>query len=168
MLFGTLAAALHGAAFPALMLIFGDLTSAFINQASTQAFTRFTGGIVNCSASGFQNFTLPPNFTMIPLCPLLITPNTTYTELLQGCISNQTQCLTDDDFIQIINTQVYIFLGIAAGVFILATVQIALYQLAAERQVHKIRLLFYRAIVRQNIGWFDANPSGELSSRLFE
>jgi len=168
MLFGTLAAALHGAAFPALMLIFGDLTSAFINQASTQAFIDFTGGIVNCSASGFQNFTLPPNFTMIPLCPLLITPNTTYTELLQGCISNQTQCLTDDDFIQIINTQVYIFLGIAAGVFILATMQIALYQLAAERQVHKIRQLFYRAIVRQNIGWFDANPSGELSSRLSE
>ena len=43
-----------------------------------------------------------------------------------------------------------------------------LYQLAAERQVYKIRLLFYQAILRQNIGWFDSNPSGELSSRLTE
>ena len=76
--------------------------------------------------------------------------------------------MTNDDFLQIINTQVYIFLGIAAGVFIAATLQITLYQLAAERQVYKIRLLFYQAILRQNIGWFDSNPSVDVASRLTE
>jgi len=76
--------------------------------------------------------------------------------------------LTDDDFLQRINTQVYIFLGIAAGVFIVAGLQIMSYQLAAERQVYKIRLQLYQAILRQNIGWFDTNPSGELFSRLTE
>ena len=159
MFFGSIAAILHGACLPGLMLIFGDLTTAFINQASTQVFANLTDGIVNCSASNF-----PP----IPNCSLNITPATTYAEILQGCISGQTECLTDDDFLERINTQVYILLGIAAGVFIAATFQIMLYQLAAERQVYKIRLLFYRAILRQNIGWFDSNPSGELSSRLTE
>ena len=159
MFFGSIAAILHGACLPGLMLIFGDLTTAFINQASTRVFANLTDGIVNCSASNF-----PP----IPNCSLNVTPATTYAEILQGCISGQTECLTNDDFLERINTQVYIFLGIAAGVFIAATFQIMLYQLAAERQVYKIRLLFYRAILRQNIGWFDINPSVDISSRLIE
>ena len=159
MFFGSIAAILHGAALPALLLIFGIVLTAFTNQLITQVFIGLTGGTVNCSASNF-----PP----LPNCAFNITPATTYTEILQGCISSQAECLTNDDFLQIINTQVYIFLGIAAGVFIAATLQITLYQLAAERQVYKIRLLFYQAILRQNIGWFDSNPSGELSSRLTE
>ena len=42
------------------------------------------------------------------------------------------------------------------------------YQTACERQLYKIRLNYYRAILRQDIGWFDGNPSGELASRLSE
>ena len=159
MVIGSCAALLRGAALPLLLLTLGNLTTAFINQASTQVFVNLTNGTVNCLASNF-----PP----IPNCTLNITPATTYTEILQGCISRRTECLTDDDFLQIINTQVYIFLGIAAGVFIVAALQIMSYQLAAERQVYKIRLLFYQAILRQNIGWFDTNSSGELFSRLTE
>ena len=159
MLIGSCAALLRGAALPLLLLTLGNLTTAFINQASTQVFANLTNGTVNCSAS---------NFPLIPNCSLNITPATTYAEILQGCISGQTECLTDDDFLERINTQVYILLGIAAGVFIAATFQIMLYQLAAERQVYKIRLLFYRAILRQNIGWFDINPSVDISCRLIE
>ena len=159
MFIGSCAALLRGAALPLLLLTLGNLTTAFINQASTQVFTNLMNGTVNCSASNF-----PP----IPECTLNITPATTYAEILQGCISSQTECLTDDDFLEHVNTQVYLFLGIAAGVFIVAALQIMSYQLAAERQVYKIRLLFYQAILRQNIGWFDTNPSGELFSRLTE
>uniref|UniRef100_A0A1X7TB27 ABC transmembrane type-1 domain-containing protein n=1 Tax=Amphimedon queenslandica TaxID=400682 RepID=A0A1X7TB27_AMPQE len=39
-------------------------------------------------------------------------------------------------------------------------------QLACERQVYKIRLAYYRAVLHQDIGWFDLNASGELTSRL--
>ena len=64
--------------------------------------------------------------------------------------------------------QILTFVGIGLGVLLLGYIQITLYQIADERQVHKIRLLFYRAVLRQNIGWFDSNPSGELASRLSE
>ena len=46
--------------------------------------------------------------------------------------------------------------------------QVTMFQLAAERQIKKIRTLFFRAILKQEISWFDLNPSDELNSRLNE
>ncbi len=76
------------------------------------------------------------------------------------------ECLIGDDFIRDINTTVFIFVAIAATVMIAGIVQVATFQWSSERQVHKIRLRYYRAIMRQDIAWFDANPTGELVSRL--
>ena len=163
MLLGSIAAILHGAALPALLLIFGIVLTAFTNHFISQLFISLTDGTVNCSASNFG-----VTVVSTPDCTLNITSVTTYEEIIQSCYSTQRECLTNDNFLQIINTQVYIFIGIAAGVFIAATLQIMLYQFAAERQVYKIRLLFYRAILRQNIGWFDTNPSVDIASRLTE
>ena len=46
--------------------------------------------------------------------------------------------------------------------------QVTMFQLSAERQVAKIRTLFFRAILKQEISWFDLNPTGEINSRLNE
>ena len=46
--------------------------------------------------------------------------------------------------------------------------QVTMFQLSAERQIKKIRTLFFRAILKQEISWFDLNPTGELNSRLNE
>lgn len=40
--------------------------------------------------------------------------------------------------------------------------------LSCERQVNKLRREFLKAILRQEIAWFDENQSGELTSRLSE
>ena len=88
--------------------------------------------------------------------------------------STESRCLTDDTFINGeggadgILWIVYLFLIITFGVFIAAYIQISFMQAACERQVQKIRLLYYRSVLRQDIGWFDLNPSGEVSSRLNE
>ena len=98
-----------------------------------------------------------------------------------GCVqtafqqhNSESRCLSDYTFIHgdggidgILWT-IYLFLIITVGVFILAYIQISFIQLACERQIHKIRLLYYSSVLRQEIGWFDLNPSGELSSRLNE
>ena len=83
-------------------------------------------------------------------------------------------CLTDETFINgsggvdgILWT-IYLFLIVTVGVFIVAYFQISFMQAACERQVQKMRLLYYRSVLRQEIGWFDLNPSGEVSSRLNE
>ncbi|ESO94117.1 hypothetical protein LOTGIDRAFT_145119, partial [Lottia gigantea] len=59
-----------------------------------------------------------------------------------------------------------IFKGIGCGVLLLGYLQVCFWFTAAERQAHRIRLAFFRNVMRQEIGWFDTNDSGELNSRL--
>ena len=88
--------------------------------------------------------------------------------------STEARCLSTNDFIygegglDGILWQIYIFIIIAGAVLIAAYIQISFIQTACERQIQKIRLNYYRAVLRQDIGWFDVNPSGEVSSRLNE
>lgn len=55
-----------------------------------------------------------------------------------------------------------------AGVLVAAYLQVALWALAAGRQVKRIRILFFHQIMRQDIGWFDVNETGALNTRLTE
>ena len=88
--------------------------------------------------------------------------------------SSEARCLTSEVFIHGnrigdgILWQIYIFLMITVAVFIVGYFQVTLMQLACERQVQKIRMLFYKSVLKQNVGWFDTNPGGELASRLNE
>lgn len=47
-----------------------------------------------------------------------------------------------------------------------AYMQVAFWTLAAGRQVKKIRTKFFHSIMKQEIGWFDVNETGELNTRL--
>ena len=156
MLVGTLAAMAHGTALPLLLLFFGDLTNVFLNQAATSNVTaEFLQGLdINCTANytfelGVVNFT------------------GTITEFIQLSFP-QGMCLLGDEFLDAINQVTYAFIGIGASVVVLAYLQISFYQTSAERQVYKIRLKYYHAVLRQDIAWFDANPTGEISSHLSE
>ena len=88
--------------------------------------------------------------------------------------NEEARCLSDDTFFRGLGGVDGIFwqLGlygiITVATFITAFFQISTMQLACERQVHKIRLAYYRSVLHQDIGWFDLNPSGELTSRLNE
>lgn len=162
MLLGTVAAIAHGTALPLLMLYFGDLTDNFINQEASSALARdisnVTGMAINCSSV----FNFPVNNTFI-------IRDTDIMSILQfNSRLNNPKCLLGDTFFEAININVYIFLGIALGVLIGAMLEISTFQVAAERQVYKIRLKYYRSLVRQNIAWFDENPTGELVNRLSE
>ncbi|XP_064195313.1 ATP-binding cassette, sub-family B (MDR/TAP), member 4 [Anguilla rostrata] len=53
-----------------------------------------------------------------------------------------------------------------AIVLVAAYLQVALWTLAAGRQVKRLRKLFFHAIVQQEIGWFDVNETGQLNTRL--
>nr|XP_060638307.1 ATP-dependent translocase ABCB1 [Anolis sagrei ordinatus] len=62
----------------------------------------------------------------------------------------------------------YYYSGIGAGVLVAAYIEIACWTLAAGRQVRRIRLRFFHAVLRQEIGWFDVNDVGELNTRLID
>lgn len=160
MLIGFVCAVAHGAAFPLLMLLFGYLTENFIfHEVSTQLaqnVSSLTG--INVTCSSIFNYTIG-NVTFV---------DTTIDMILKPPTSIYAECLLSEEFISVVNRNVYALVGVTVGVFLACTIQIATFQFAAERQVHKIRLRYYRAIMRQNIAWFDANPTGGLVSRLSE
>ena len=84
------------------------------------------------------------------------------------CLSNDVFFNGDGSVGDGVFWQLYLYGIITAATFILAFLQISTMQLACERQVYKIRLAYYRAVLHQDIGWFDLNASGELTSRLNE
>ena len=185
MLFGILGSVLYGISFPVAMNIFGDIANAFISHDSSmnlvslsvapcpgatlssstqtspviQNFSALVGGpdVVNCSGV----------FTYInPSSPAIFCAKFTLDDVLKESFSTMTTCLNNKLFIDEINKQIYIFIGIAIGALLVAMLGVWLFQTAAERQVHRIRLSYYKAILRQDIAWFDSNPTGEVASRL--
>lgn len=79
-----------------------------------------------------------------------------------------TSCITEDSFFGTANTFTLYFVVIAVVVIAMGFFMVAAFQVASERQVFKMRLAYYRAVLRQDVGWFDLNPSGEVASRLAE
>ena len=60
------------------------------------------------------------------------------------------------------------YVGIATGVLIASFIATLFWNITAYRQSRKIRIAFYRAILRQEIGWFDVNETAQLNNRLQE
>lgn len=52
--------------------------------------------------------------------------------------------------------------------FITSYIQIACFESYAERLVHKLRQNYLKAILRQQIQWFDKQQTGNLTARLTE
>ncbi|XP_078573255.1 ATP-dependent translocase ABCB1-like isoform X7 [Branchiostoma floridae x Branchiostoma japonicum] len=63
-------------------------------------------------------------------------------------------------------TYAYYYVAIACGAFVCAYGQVAFWTLSATRQVNRIRTKFFRAIMRQDVGWHDTHATGEFSTRL--
>ena len=133
-------------ATPLSMLLFGDIIKAFTFNALTNNISRTLYNVtVGCDD---------------PLLPLVIR-NFSSRENAVTCVDNAA-------LVHSINIAIFKIAGIAVGVFLASYIQVFFFQMACERQLYKIRLYYYRAILRQDIGWFDGNPSGELASRLSE
>ncbi|KAJ1915961.1 hypothetical protein LPJ71_002026, partial [Coemansia sp. S17] len=58
------------------------------------------------------------------------------------------------------------FLGLGVVMWIMSFGVNACWAVAAENQGLRIRKLYYQAIVRQDIGWFDTVKTGELTTRI--
>ncbi|XP_077979293.1 ATP-dependent translocase ABCB1-like [Glandiceps talaboti] len=71
-----------------------------------------------------------------------------------------------EEFLRDMNKYALYFVFIGVGAFVAAYFQITCLVTTAERQAYLMRTSFFRSILRQEIGWFDTNPSGELSTRL--
>ena len=158
MLVGLLAAIAHGAVLPVSMLVFGQMVNLFVfHSISANITATVNGTLLN---------ELPAN------CPLV---NLTIREIrnmsgeaLGTFGSDSFVCTTSEDLFNGLNIYVAGFVGLAVGSMLLGFFQVSTFSLAAMRQTHRIRKMFYRSILRQNVAWFDENKAGELNSRLVE
>ncbi|KER29540.1 hypothetical protein T265_13344, partial [Opisthorchis viverrini] len=65
-----------------------------------------------------------------------------------------------------VNPNIIWFAILGTIVLAAAFTQTAVIEIAAKRQLRRIRLLYFRAILRQDVSWFDAQSTGALISML--
>jgi ABC-type multidrug transport system fused ATPase/permease subunit len=97
----------------------------------------------------------------ITLTALNETCDSTYEERLKKCDSDIVTSFEDA-----MARAAYGFTGVGFGAMIASYLYVSLLLVAAERQTRRMREQFFRSIMRQEIGWFDTNDSGELATRL--
>ena len=128
----------------------------FNGSRITVSLQNLTGGNVQCNAS----YQVPLNRRA--------TVNFTLTGMLQFYFGFGARCFDDDIFSENMNKVIFGFAGVVLMAILLGSVQVLLFQTACERQIQTMRLKFYQSVLRQDIGWFDTNPGGEVCSCLFE
>ncbi|EGC33546.1 hypothetical protein DICPUDRAFT_80697 [Dictyostelium purpureum] len=62
------------------------------------------------------------------------------------------------------NALIFVYIGI--GAFVCSYFEVAFWMLTGERQAIRCRKEYFKAILRQEIGWYDITKSSELSSRI--
>ncbi|CAG8574146.1 4069_t:CDS:1 [Paraglomus brasilianum] len=65
-----------------------------------------------------------------------------------------------------VKDKLYYFIALGAGTFILSYLQMAFWMVAGENQAKRIREKYYAAIMRQDISFFDAISTGNVTSRI--
>ncbi|RCN34395.1 ABC transporter transmembrane region [Ancylostoma caninum] len=60
----------------------------------------------------------------------------------------------------------YYYLGLGIAMFTTSYVQIVCWETFAERITHRLRQIYLKAILRQQISWFDEQQTGNLTARL--
>lgn len=51
---------------------------------------------------------------------------------------------------------------------VLSYLSIMLFNYVGQRQIHRIRNMYLRSALHQEIGWYDLTQSGDIASRLAE
>lgn len=136
-----------GLALPGHMLLFGLVINEFVFHGIARSVTMQMSNLTNQTESHFCSNATGQDI-LLNVIPYLSDPRNT---LLQ----------------QIGQFALY-YVGIASAVLIATFLATVFWNVSAYRQTRRMRLAFYRSILRQNIGWFDVTEANELSTRLAE
>ncbi|XP_024612411.1 bile salt export pump isoform X1 [Neophocaena asiaeorientalis asiaeorientalis] len=138
---GSLCAFLHGVAYPGVLLIFGTMTDVSIEYDMELQELKIPGKACVNNTIVWTNSSLYQNVT------------------------NGTRCGFLDIESEMVKFASY-YAGIAVAVLVTGYIQICFWVIAAARQIQKMRKLYFRRIMRMEIGWFDCNSVGELNTRF--
>ncbi len=190
MLVGTAMAMAAGAALPIHMLLFGQIINQFVYYSA--AIDVRDGALMNLATlnspeCGSQNLSCDSFIRLVQDGEVerLINVTCPNENITQPSMVEQHFCSVDDDssiyndilgfvcepkdtFIDGITEYSYIYLGLATGVLISMFLAFFLWNVSGYRQARRMRLAFYRSILKQDVGWFDVNETSQLNTRLAE
>lgn len=143
LLLGFIGALIHAISMPVMFIVFGDLTSMFVGGA------KFTP--CNYTFSTCQNMNIiPANWTELQ-----------FDQALLKEYGN-----AEKKFEEKITIQCYWFSGLAVVTWLTGWMQVTFWMLQANRQKKVIRNEFFKSILRQDVGYYDVNKTGEINVRL--
>ncbi|CAF4068150.1 unnamed protein product, partial [Rotaria sordida] len=147
---GTFAALAHGAAFPLMLLVFGNLVDIFTDRSFDL-----------CQV----NFTLLNSF-----CPdnIQLTNKNFRNEYKKCNFSQGNFTLINDNFMPNIGKQSMWLVFMGCATIVVGYFQVAFWSIACERQTRRLRETLFRSILNKEIAYFDTNQTGQLSTRLTE
>ncbi|XP_035706365.1 ATP-dependent translocase ABCB1 isoform X2 [Folsomia candida] len=155
---GTVFAVLHGAGFPLLALIFGNMTDTFIRQ-SLYGFTN------DSDVSGTQDSSTmtTPFFNFMTSADGSIDYDTdSHTE----AANNSTAGISKLSFEQLMNEFTIYYIGVGIVVLISSFIQAVCWESSCERQAYRLRQEFFYQVLHQEIAWFDDHQTGDLAIKL--
>ncbi|XP_052095836.1 ATP-dependent translocase ABCB1-like isoform X5 [Mytilus californianus] len=157
MIFGSIFALAHGAALPAMIIVFGDMTDLFVESGMFEQ-------LMNDIRSYLP--TLGYTYQQVFDNPLLLNNNRTAIQAQVNYTIDWNWLNVQDQLLDEMKKFAIYYIAIAGGVMVCGYVQVSFWAVAAERQAHRIRDMFLRNVLRQEIGWFDTHETGELNTRL--
>ncbi|MAD20250.1 MAG: hypothetical protein CMJ52_08725, partial [Planctomycetaceae bacterium] len=81
--------------------------------------------------------------------------------------SESLSALTDPkDALRVMSRIALIFLGVGAVLQVAATIQYVCFSKVAKTLSHRMRMAWYRALVRQDMAWFDQNDPSGLAAKM--
>uniref|UniRef100_A0A8K9Y170 Bile salt export pump n=1 Tax=Oncorhynchus mykiss TaxID=8022 RepID=A0A8K9Y170_ONCMY len=146
---GSVCAFLHGSAQPLMLLVFGMLTDTFIEyDIELQELLDPRKECINNTIQ-WKN-------------------QSAWTDWLDSNNTDKMKNLTCGllDIEYEMTNFAYYYVAIGSAVFLLGYLQISLWVTSAARQIQIIRKMYFRKVMRMEIGWFDCNSTGELNTRM--
>uniref|UniRef100_A0AAZ3NQ89 Bile salt export pump n=1 Tax=Oncorhynchus tshawytscha TaxID=74940 RepID=A0AAZ3NQ89_ONCTS len=146
---GSVCAFLHGSAQPLMLLVFGMLTDTFIEyDIELQELLDPRKECINNTIQ-WKN-------------------QSVWTDWLDSNNTDKMKNLTCGllDIEYEMTNFAYYYVAIGCAVFLLGYLQISLWVTSAARQIQIIRKMYFRKVMRMEIGWFDCNSTGELNTRM--
>ncbi|XP_056007799.1 ATP-dependent translocase ABCB1-like isoform X2 [Ostrea edulis] len=159
MFLGTFCALCHGAALPCMIIVFGEMIDTFVESGKlTIWLNSLNSTYLSSQGLSVESIVKDPKILSPHLSNL-----TTYYNVTDFTIYHNS---VKYDLLDTMTKFAIYYIAIGCGVLVLGYGQVVCWVTAAERQCHRIRVSFFRNVMRQEIGWFDTHDSGELSTRL--
>ena len=154
------------------MIFMGQLTDTFVEYEMWNGLTKlrndtlYNTALKDTNNSQFLDFMygmVGPDLKTVQI--RLKLENETFSDKLRETVflGNGTYV---DDFTHGANKWSLAMVGVGAGFLICGYIMVATMSAAANNQIHRIRIIFFKAILKQDITYFDTRTSGDFASKV--